>query len=233
MFCILQRFASKRIIYINMSGWIKIHRQILDWEWYSDTNTFRLFMHLILKANHKEKKFKGLVLNAGSVVTSRDILAIEIGLSVQQVRTALSKLKLTNEITIETSSQGTVIEIVNYSKYQLLTNEITNEQPINNHQITTNKNDNKERNTKYSFLASLLENGFDEKLSREWMEVRKQKKAVNTQTAFDDFMTQVKKHGGDRNHILRKCVERSWKGFNHTWLEKENDTLLNALNGIR
>ena len=86
---------------------------------------------------------------------------------------------------------------------------------------------------KYSFLASLIENGFDEKLSREWMEVRKQKKAVNTQTAFDDFMTQVKKHGGDRNHILRKCVERSWKGFNHTWLEKENDTLLNALNGIR
>jgi hypothetical protein len=86
---------------------------------------------------------------------------------------------------------------------------------------------------KYSFLASLLENGFDEKLSLEWMEVRKQKKAVNTQTAFDDFMTQVKKHGGDRNNILRKCVERSWKGFNHTWLEKENDTLLNALNGIR
>lgn len=145
MFCILQRFASKRIIYINMSGWIKIHRQILDWEWYSDTNTFRLFMHLILKANHKEKKFKGLVLNAGSVVTSRDILAIEIGLSVQQVRTALNKLKLTNEITIETSSQGTVIQIVNYSKYQLLTNEVTNEQPINNHQITTNNNEKKER----------------------------------------------------------------------------------------
>jgi hypothetical protein len=211
----------------------KIHRQILDWEWYSDTNAFRLFMHLILKANHKEKKFKGLVLNAGSVVTSRDILSIEIGLSVQQIRTALNKLKLTNEITIKSNSQGTVIEIVNYSKYQLLTNEITNEQPINNHQITTNKNDNKERNTKYSFLASLLDNGFDEKLSREWMEVRKQKKAVNTQTAFDDFMTQVKKHGGDRNKILRKCVERSWKGFNHTWLEKENDTLLNALNGIR
>lgn len=145
MFCILQRFASKRIIYINMSGWIKIHRQILDWEWYSDTNTFRLFMHLILKANHKEKKFKGLVLNAGSVVTSRDILAIEIGLSVQQVRTALNKLKLTNEITIETSSQGTVIQIVNYSKYQLLTNEVTNEQPINNHQITSNNNEKKER----------------------------------------------------------------------------------------
>lgn len=233
MFYILQRFASKRTIYINMSGWIKIHRQILDWEWYSDINAFRLFMHLILKANHKEKKFKGLVLNAGSVVTSRDILAIEIGLSVQQIRTALNKLKSTNEITIKSNSQGTVIQIVNYSKYQLSINESTIEQPINNHQTTTNNNVNKEKNIKFSFLAALIENGFDEKLSREWIEVRKQKKAVNTQTAFDDFMAQVKKHGGDRNHILRKCVERSWKGFNHTWLEKENDTLINVLNGIR
>lgn len=86
---------------------------------------------------------------------------------------------------------------------------------------------------KYSFLASLLDNGFDEQLSKEWVQVRKQLKAVNTETAFNSFMSEVKKHGGDRNKILRKCVERSWKGFNHTWLEKENDTLLNALNGIK
>ena len=216
-----------------MSGWIKLHRQIVDWEWYTDHNTFRVFIHLLLTANHKDKKYRGIELKAGSIVTSRDILAIATGLSVRQVRTALDKLKTTNELTIKTSSQGTIIEIVNYSKYQVETNEMTNERPTSDQQTTTNKNDNKERNTKYSFLASLLDNGFDEKLSREWMEVRKQKKAVNTQTAFDDFMTQVKKHGGDRNKILRKCVERSWKGFNHSWLEKENDTLLNALNGIK
>ena len=86
---------------------------------------------------------------------------------------------------------------------------------------------------KFSFLSALIENGFDEQLSKEWMQVRKQLKAVNTETAFNSFMSEVKKHGGDRNKILCKCVERSWKGFNHTWLEKENDTLLNALNGIR
>lgn len=81
----------------------------------------------------------------------------------------------------------------------------------------------------YSFLASLLEHGFDEKLSREWVEVRKQLKAVNTETAFNSFMSQVQKHGGDKNRILRTCVERSWKGFNANWLEQENDRLLTAL----
>jgi hypothetical protein len=128
-----------------MSGWIKIHRQILDCEWYSDNNAFRIFMHLILKANHKEKRYKGIELNCGSVITSRDILSLETGLSVQQIRTALDKLKSTNEITIETSSKGTIIQVVNYAKYQLSTNELTNEQPTNNQQVTTNKNEKKER----------------------------------------------------------------------------------------
>lgn len=129
----------------NQQGWIKLHRQILEWEWYSDNNCFRLFLHLLLKANHKEKRFKGIELKVGSIVTSRDLLARETGLSSQQIRTALSKLISTNEITSVTSSQGTIIQIVSYEKYQVATNEITNEQPTNNQQITTNNNVNKEK----------------------------------------------------------------------------------------
>ena len=129
----------------NQQGWIKLHRQILEWEWYSDNNCFRLFLHLLLKANHKEKRFKGIELKVGSIVTSRDLLAKETGLSSQQIRTALTKLISTNEITCVTSSQGTIIQIVSYEKYQIATNEITNEQPTNNQRITTNKNDKNEK----------------------------------------------------------------------------------------
>lgn len=135
-----------------MSGWIKIHRQILEWEWYSDTNTFRVFLHLLLKANHKEKKYRGMDLKVGTIITSRDILAMETGLSVRQVRTSLDKLKTTNELTIKTSSQGTIIEVVNYAKYQLTTNETANERPSNDQQTTTNKNDKKEKNERSIFI---------------------------------------------------------------------------------
>ena len=129
----------------NQQGWIKLHRQILEWEWYSDNNCFRVFLHLLLKANHKEKRFKGIELKVGSIVTSRDLLARETGLSSQQVRTALNKLISTNEITSVTSSQGTILQIVSYEKYQIATNEITNEQPTSNQQVTTNKNVKKEK----------------------------------------------------------------------------------------
>jgi hypothetical protein len=133
----------------NQNGWIKLHRQILEWEWYDDINCFRLFTHLILKANHKEKRYKGIVIKAGQIVTSRDLLAEETGLSSQQIRTAITKLKSTNEITSVTSSQGTIIEVVNYEKYQIATNEITEEQPTSNQRATTNKNDKKEKKEIY------------------------------------------------------------------------------------
>ena len=139
-----------------MSGWIKLHRKITDWEWFEDKNTFIVFITLLLMANHKEKKYKGIVVKVGSVVTGRDILARQTKLSVQQIRTALSKLKLTNEITIETSPQGTVIEIVNYKKYQLATNEITTEEPINNHQTATNNNVNKDNKNIYRHFGHLF-----------------------------------------------------------------------------
>jgi TusA-related sulfurtransferase len=143
-----------------MSGWIKIHRQILDWEWFDDKNAFRLFMYLLLKANHKERSYKGKIIKVGETLTGLELLSKELGLTVQQTRTALSKLKSTNEITIKTSTQGTVIQVVNYSKYQTSTNEITDEQQTNNKRITTNKNDKKENNenipTKDEFIAYAL-----------------------------------------------------------------------------
>jgi predicted transcriptional regulator len=129
-----------------MSGWIKIHRQILEWEWYDDINTCRLFFHLLIKANHKERSYKGKVVQVGEMLTGLERLSDETKLSVQQIRTSLNKLKSTNEITIESSTQGTIIKVVNYEKYQVVTNESTNEQQTSNKQVTTNKNVKNENN---------------------------------------------------------------------------------------
>jgi hypothetical protein len=127
-------------------GWIKLHRSLLEWEWYDDINTMRLFIHLILKANHKPKKYKGIEIKMGQVVTGLSILSKETALSMQRVRTSLSRLKSTNEITIKTSPQGSIIQIVNYCKFQSTTNRLTNEQQTTNKQLTTNKNEKNEKN---------------------------------------------------------------------------------------
>jgi len=217
-----------------MSGWIKIHRKFLDWEWFNKSEAVHLFLYMLIKANHKDAKWQGNDVKRGQFISSLGNISNATGISIQQIRTILKKLEKTNEIEVKSTSQFTIVTICKYECYQdenETTNKpLTNNQQTTNKRSTTNNNDNKEKNTIYSFLDSLIKNGFDEKLSRDWMEVRKQRKAVNTETAFNDFLTQVQKHGGNKNEILRTCVERSWKGFNHTWIEKEHDKLLANLN---
>jgi DNA-binding transcriptional MerR regulator len=184
-----------------MSGWIKIHRQILEWEWYSDNNSFRVFLHLLLKANHKQKRYKGLELKIGTIITSRDILAIETGLSVQQIRTALDKLKSTNEVTIKTNSQGTIIEVVNYAKYQLVTNEVTIKEPTSNQQVTTNKNVKKEKNEKEVILDS-------------WIEYRKSAKKTLTQQSIKSILVKMENYTNEQcKFVINKSIEQGWQGL--------------------
>jgi len=132
----------------QIQGWIKIHRQLLEWEWYDDINVTRLFLHILLKANHKSKNYKGELIQIGEHLTSREILSNETGLTIRQVRTALTKLKTTNEVSIKSSSQGTKIQVVNYEKYQVTTNEVTAKRPASDQQTTSNKNDKNEKKKK-------------------------------------------------------------------------------------
>ena len=54
-----------------MSGWVKIHRQITEWEWYRDANTFRVFMHLLLSANYEDKRWRNIDVLRGQIITGR------------------------------------------------------------------------------------------------------------------------------------------------------------------
>ena len=128
------------------NGFITLQRQIIDWEWYDDANTFRLFIHILLKANHTDKNYRGILIKRGTFLTGRDVLAKETGLSIQQIRTGLKKLKSTNEITIKTNSKGSVVQVVKYNNYQTITNKTTNKQPASNQQVTTTNNDNNVNN---------------------------------------------------------------------------------------
>ena len=151
----------------EQQGWIKIHRKMLDWEWYTDYPVFKLFIHLLITANHTPKSWRGQVINRGETVSSLPNLASQTGLSEQQIRTALKKLESTHEIVKRATHKYTVITLTNYEVYQdtekseQQTNnrqitdnqhsnniQTTDNQQTNNRQITTNKNDKNDKNDK-------------------------------------------------------------------------------------
>ena len=99
-------------------GHIKIDRRILEWEWYKDLNTCRLFFHLLLRANWKDGRFQGMEISRGSLVTSYNNLAAETGLSVKNVRTALKHLETTGEVAVNRHPKFSVVTVNNYNLYQ-------------------------------------------------------------------------------------------------------------------
>ena len=99
-------------------GWVMLYRKIVNWEWYTDVNTFKLFVHLILFANHSAGRWRGVEIKRGELITSIASLSSSTGLTQRQVRTALGHLRKTGEISVETTRLYTRITVENYGLYQ-------------------------------------------------------------------------------------------------------------------
>ena len=95
-------------------GYVAIPRGLTDWEWYTEPNTARLFIHLLLTANWQEKRWQGITIKPGQLVTSQSQLAKQLGLSVRNIRTALDHLQLTGCVTVKTGSKYSLVTIENY-----------------------------------------------------------------------------------------------------------------------
>lgn len=143
------------------NGWIKLHRGLLDWEWYDDSNTCRLFIHCLLRANHGDKTWRGKHIKRGSFFTSLESLSVETGLSARQIRTSLDKLSSTNELTSSSQARGRMITVVKYDSYQsddrLEGSELTGKCQADDRVATTNKNEKNVNNERNPISDSFLE----------------------------------------------------------------------------
>lgn len=115
-------------------GYIKIWRKIQEWEWYDDSLTVWFFIKLIMMANWEEKKWHGMIIKRGQFISSYENLRFKNGvgknakrLTTSVVRTLISRLKLTGELTSESTNQFTLYTIEKYSTYQDSSLKITDE----------------------------------------------------------------------------------------------------------
>lgn len=101
-----------------MTGWIKIYRSLLYWEWADVPEMVALWVRLIIRATHEDSQWHGLSVSRGQLVTTTAKLASESGLTLKQVRTCLARLKESGQIVIETANKYTKITICKYDDYQ-------------------------------------------------------------------------------------------------------------------
>lgn len=101
-----------------IEGYIKLFRKLTVWEWYTDSVVKLVFIHCLLKANYKDKKWRGITIKRGQFVTSYPSIAKECGITVNQARRAISTLCNTGEITHKPQARFSVVTVVKYDLYQ-------------------------------------------------------------------------------------------------------------------
>lgn len=197
------------------NGFVKVHRKMIHWEWYTDSKTLHLFLHLLFKANYLPSKWRGVSLSPGQIITGRRQLSLETGISVQSVRTSLKRLESTHEITIKTTRRFSIITIVNWVAYQgdLLKND-QNNNPLANHETT-----NKQPTTNH------IQEGKEGKKRRN--------------KADGDGRSSIPKNGGRIAKAIRKEAEEEWeavvtlcsKGIYKTENKKANAVIVREIGG--
>ena len=98
-------------------GWIKIHKKITKWEWYTDSKMVHLFLHLLFKAQYEAGRWQGRDIKRGQLVAGLPSLARATGISIQSLRTCLKRLEDSGEIIKKSTNKFSVITICNYEEY--------------------------------------------------------------------------------------------------------------------
>lgn len=77
---------------------------------------------------------------------------------------------------------------------------------------------------KFDFKKSLIEIGVSPQVAEDWMQVRKAKRASNTETAFNRIKKEIEKSGLSAEECITIAVARSWQGFQAEWIERQRPT---------
>jgi hypothetical protein len=214
-------------------GYVKVWRKIEDSGLIQLPNTLALFMHILLNATHKDRKVgtpNGVILlKRGQYISGRIELGAKLKQTEQQIRTSLKRLVDLEILTIEATNRFSVYTIENYSKYQDSddvvnqqdNHQTTNNQPTDNQQTTT-KQELNNLNIKEKTLSprALLEaESIPANLINDWLKIRNKKRQPLTETALLATKREAEKARMSLQDVIQKCCEKSWAGFEASYLE--------------
>jgi len=141
---------------INGTGYIKLHRQILESRlWSFSDASFRVAIYFMLSANHKPKFYRGIKIERGQCIRSLTRISDECNISRKAARYAIKLLTADNFIFQDTpfgAQQGHRITICKYDAYQSIHPDKGTQRAHEGHtegtEGNTNKNEENEKNDK-------------------------------------------------------------------------------------
>ncbi|MFB2326342.1 DnaD domain-containing protein [Staphylococcus aureus] len=131
-----------------MTGWIKLHRKLLDPPIFQNEKLFKVFAYCLMKASHKDHTQlvgrRVVELEKGQFVFGRKRASEELRLKESTVRDYIKLLENLGTIVVKSDNKFSVITVVNWAIYQSMeensNSKNDNKSTTNQQQINTNKN---------------------------------------------------------------------------------------------
>lgn len=193
-------------------GWIKLHRRITESGFWTDSYAVHLWIHLLITATYSPKKtlFNGKIveLQQGQLITGRKKLSAETGISEQIIRKWLELFEINQQITIEKTSAGSCISILNYKNYQQdnqqTSSSSTNDQPAINQQSTS-----------------------DQPLLKEKKKIKKEKNIKKKEDMIPPTIEEVENYFV-QNGFSKELAKRAYKYYaDSDWHDKNGNKVIN------
>jgi len=128
------------------TGWVRLYRSTLGWEWFDDPLMLQLWIVCLLKANHTQTRWRGVEIERGAFVASVDSLCAETGQTTRQIRTRLARLQASGEISVRATNCKSIITVCKFNIYQPIKFEsdkqATNKTTNSKHTLTSCKPNN-------------------------------------------------------------------------------------------
>lgn len=80
----------------------------------------------------------------------------------------------------------------------------------------------------FNFKNSLLNLNVEEKYIKDWLLVRKKKKATDSETAFNSIVKQIESSKLTPSQCIELCAIKGWVGFNNSWVTEDDLKLVTA-----
>lgn len=183
-------------------GFIKLDRDIQKWQYYNKQNMLLVWIDLLTSASYDNNYYDGRLIKKGQCIIGLNKMSTKLGISVQQLRTCLGRLKSANQITCETTNKYTIITILNWDEYQdkptYNNNQnntdnnkpLTNEQQTNNKPITTTKEVLEVLEVKESFISESKSDFSFPDVEEEFLQKEQDHREVYECNLFDLFETE-------------------------------------------
>jgi hypothetical protein len=229
-----------------MSSWVKLSRKLATSAIAAKPEYLAVWIHLLLSASYKEGEIlvgrQVVRLLPGQLVFGRQKFAEKVGVSESICRSALKVLENLQQITIKSETKFSVITITKWSFYQEASpandQQVTNKRPTSDHNKEIQELQEEDQKLlapacadavtpkkarKAKVVADLV--GVDQMVSegcllehaRDFLTVRKKKRADLTPTAWAGIVREASKAGIPVGQAVQVSAERGWQSFKASW----------------